>query len=55
MKEIREKPYPLRMEPGVRPEVEYCAKRERRSINAWINLAIDERLHKTRKEGRNHE
>lgn len=44
----RENPYPFRMEPEMRLEAERQAKKERRSLNAWLQIAVEERLEKTK-------
>jgi len=36
--------YPLRMEPEMRMEAGERAKAERRSLNAWLQVAVEEKL-----------
>jgi len=44
MAKNRISPTPVRMNPETRAKVERLAKKERRSINAWLLIAIDEKL-----------
>lgn len=41
--------YPLRLEPEAELAAKKQAKKERRSFNAWVHLAIEERLERIEK------
>ncbi|MCP4595765.1 hypothetical protein [Neptuniibacter sp.] len=43
-KRLRETSYPFRMEPEMRLQAEKIAKQERRSLNAWLQIAVEEKL-----------
>lgn len=42
--------YPLRMEPAMRAEAEKHAKAERRSLNAWLQIAVEEKLERYKEQ-----
>lgn len=42
--------YPLRMEPELRAEAEKRAKAERRSLNAWLQIAVEEKLERYKEQ-----
>lgn len=44
MKKKQKPPFPLRMDDDVRLGIEKAAKKERRSMNAWLQIAAEERL-----------
>lgn len=44
MTEKRSTPYPLRLEPALREQAQERAKAERRSLNAWLQIAVEEKL-----------
>lgn len=44
MKKKRINPFPLRMEDELRVKVEKTARDDRRSVNTWILVAIEEKL-----------
>jgi len=42
--------YPLRMEPELRAKAEKHAKAERRSLNAWLQIAVEEKLERYKEQ-----
>jgi len=44
------KAYALRLDPEMKIKAEKQARSERRSLNSWILVAIEERLNKTKPE-----
>jgi predicted HicB family RNase H-like nuclease len=44
MKVNRIQPYPLRLQPAVRNQVEKKAKASRWSLNTWLQVAVEEKL-----------
>ncbi len=44
MKKKQPQPYSLRLDPEVKLAVEKQAKKERRSMNAWLQIAVEEKL-----------
>lgn len=43
--------FTLRMDDEVHIEVEKAAKKDRRSMNSWLQIAAEERLEKSRDKG----
>ncbi|WP_417534199.1 hypothetical protein [Marinobacterium stanieri] len=43
-------PFPLRLDLELRGRAESKAKDERRSLNAWINIAVEEKLERDQRE-----
>lgn len=43
--------YLLRLDPEVKLKIERQAKKERRSLNAWLQIAAEERLERVEREG----
>lgn len=50
MKKKQVTPYPLRLEPDMELRAKEQAKKERRSFNAWLKVAVEERLERTVQE-----
>ena len=44
MPKIKVTPYSLRLDPEVKTKAEEKAKAERRSLNAWLQIAVEEKL-----------
>lgn len=51
MAKIKVKPYSLRLDPEIKLMAEKQARMERRSLNAWLQIAIEERLEKIKQTG----
>lgn len=47
----RNQSYPLRMAEELRVQAEKRAKEERRSLNAWLQVAIEEKLERYKEKG----
>jgi len=50
MTEKRNTPYPLRMESELRDQAQGHAKAERRSLNSWLQIAVEEKLERYREQ-----
>lgn len=50
MAKKRAAPYSLRLDPEMRIMAEKKAKAERRSLNAWLQIAVEEKLEKYKKQ-----
>ena len=46
----RQNPYSLRLDPEQRLLAEKYAKRERRSLNAWIQVAVEKHIQSIQKQ-----
>lgn len=44
MTKKRNTPYPLRLDPLMRARAQEQARSERRSFNAWLQIAVEEKL-----------
>lgn len=50
MSKSRVNPFPVRLDPEMRAKIERLAKKERRSLNAWMLMAVEERLERSEKQ-----
>jgi predicted HicB family RNase H-like nuclease len=46
----RSTPYPLRLESDLREQAVKHAKAERRSLNAWLQIAVEEKLERYKEQ-----